>query len=210
MGTLKEKIRNYAFVLFSFIPGGFYGLISISLAIIIVTLSYMNFPGYNIVYNDVSVLGIGPGLSAPLFNIGIILTGVFDIPFFIYLGKILQQEKDDKKLPKRTIYLSIIGCFSLSLVGCFPVINRVWGIIHATLEGIFFITSLVFLILFSRMMLNDKRFSRIHAYLGFIVAGLIGFYLATRWSIVEWIVFFAMGLWISDISIYTLYKRFKV
>ena len=58
--------------------------------------------------------------------------------------------------------------------------------------------------------MKDQRFVKIHAYFGFTIAGLIMFYIAVRWSIVEWIVFFALGFWIVDNSVYTLYKKFKL
>jgi hypothetical protein len=160
--------------------------------------------------NDISVLGIGPGLSAPLFNNGLKIIGISALPFFIYFGRILRQEADDTKFIKRAVKLSIVGCISLSLIGFFPVVNRTMGIIHAGLALIFFLCSIINLIYFSITILKDQRFIKIHAYFGFTIAGLIVFYIAVRWSIVEWIVFFALGFWIVDNSVYTLYKKFKL
>ncbi len=156
--------------------------------------------------NDVSVLGIGPGLSAPLFNIGLIMTGITAVPFYVSLGRILQQE-NSRGLSRKTIKLSIVGCLSLSLIGCFPLINLLMSVIHVILAIIFFVSALLSLMFFSRMMLREESFSNIHAYLGYIIGGIVTIYLITRLSIIEWIVFFALGVWIVDISIYTLYKR---
>jgi hypothetical membrane protein len=207
MRLLRKKINEEINIVFEFIPGGIFGLFSVSLMSIFIILSYSNFPGYDMLNNDISILGIGPGISAPLFNIGIFLTGLFNIPFFLYLGKILQQETDKSKIPKKIIYLSFVGCISLSLIGCFPVINRKWALIHATLAGTFFIMTLLVLFLISTMMLKDPRFPNFHASIGLIVASIIGFYLVTRRSIIEWVVLFALGLWMFDISIFTLYKK---
>jgi len=205
-----KKLDRYLISFFSHAPGGLFGLLSVILTIIFVSLSYIHFPGYDIMTNDVSVLGIGPGLSAPLFNNGLKIVGISAIPFFIYFGRILRQEADNPKFIKRAVRLSIIGCISLSLIGFFPVIDRTMGMIHAGLALIFFLCSIINLIYFSMTMLKDQRFSKIHAFFGFIIAGLIAFYIAVRWSIVEWIVFFALGFWITDISIYFFYKKFSI
>ena len=207
---MMKKLEKYVKLFFNLIPGGIFGLLTVFLTIIFVSLSYFHFPGYDMINNDVSVLGIGPGLSAPLFNNGLKIIGISAIPFFIYLGTLLRQEADDMKFINRAVILSIVGCISLSLIGFFPVINRTMAIIHAGLALIFFLCSIINLIYFSITILKDHRFVKIHSYFGFIIAGLVLFYIAVRWSIVEWIVFFALGFWMADISIYTLYKKFKI
>ncbi len=188
-------------------PGGFYGLASIILAGVFIFLSYTQFPDYDMINNDVSVLGIGPGLSKIFFNIGIFITGFTTIPFFVYLGRVLKQEAEEEKLIKRTVKISIIGCIALSLIGCFPVINIIIGTIHAILALIFFSCSLINLIFFGIAFLKDERFSNIHAYFGFIIACSIAFYIAVRWSIIEWIVFFLLGGWMLMVSSYMLYHK---
>jgi hypothetical membrane protein len=205
-----KNVNNLVNYIFRFIPGGIFGLIIVFLTITFVTLSYMHFPGYNMAYNDISILGIGPGLSAPLFNNGLKIIGFTAIPFFIYLGKIIQQGSKNINIIKKAVRISIIGWISLSIIGFFPVLNFTFKIIHAFFALIFFVSSFVYLIIFSLAMLKDERFSTFHSYIGFIIAGLIAFYIAVRWSIVEWVVFFALGFWIIDISIYTLYKKFKL
>jgi len=205
-----KKLEKFSIMFFNLVPGGIFGLLSVFLAIIFISLSYIHFPDYDMMNNDISVLGIGPGLSAPLFNNGLKIIGISALPFFIYFGRILRQEADDTKFIKRAVKLSIVGCISLSLIGFFPVVNRTMGIIHAGLALIFFLCSIINLIYFSITILKDQRFIKIHAYFGFTIAGLIAFYIAVRWSIVEWIVFFALGFWIVDNSVYTLYKKFKL
>lgn len=191
------------------IPGGIYGLLSVSLGAIFIILSYLNFPGYDMINNDVSVLGIGPGLAPFFFFISLILVGMFAIPFYIFLGRFLREKNE--KLTKRGVKLSIIGCIALSMIAFFPVINLVIGVIHVTLAGIYFVCKCLSLIFFSLIMLRENNFSKIHAYYGFIAAGLIVFYIIVRWSIVEWIVFFAIGAWTIDISISTIfYEKLKI
>ena len=186
------------------IPGGIYGLLSVSLGTLFIFLSYLNFPGYDLINNDVSVLGIGPGLAPIFFFISLILMSMFAIPFYIFLGRILMEEND--KLTRRAVKLSIAGCIALSMIAFFPVINLIIGIIHATLAVVFFVSKCLSLIFFSLIILRENNFSKIHAYYGFFTAILIVFYILVRWSIVEWIVFFAIGAWTLDISILTLLK----
>ena len=189
------------------IPGGVYGLLSVFLGSIFIIFSYLNFPNYDMVTNDVSVLGIGPGLSPLFFGLALISIGIFAIPFFIYLSRVLNQEIKNEKLAKRANKLSIIACFALCLIAFFPVVNIIIGIIHASFAVIFFICGCLSFTFFSILMLRNNNFSKIHAYSGFSLAGLIVFYIVVRWSIVEWAVFLVIGLYTVNISIYMLYKR---
>ena len=205
--NIIEKINKFVDKLLK-IPGGIYGLLSVSLGAIFIFLSYLNFPGYDMINNDVSVLGIGPGLAPLFFFISLILVGMFAIPFYSFLGRILREKNE--KLTRRAVKLSITGCIALSMIAFFPVINLVIGVIHAALAVVYFVCKCLSLIFFSLIMLRENNFSKIHAYFGFIAAGLIVFYIIVRWSIVEWIVFFVIGAWTIYISIFTLYEKLKI
>lgn len=204
-----EKLYNFFAKLFKFIPGGFFGLLCVLISGLILSFSISQFPGYSMILYDVSVLGIGPGLSAPIFNIGLIFIGITAIPFFIYLGDLLHREHRNSLLSNRAIFLSLVCCTSLSLISFFPVINFLMAVIHASLALVFFVTGMLALLSYSILMLRENSFANIHSYSGFIISGFIVFYIIVRWSIVEWIVFFAIGFWITQISIYTLYKHYK-
>jgi len=154
--------------------------------------------------NDVSVLGIGPGLAPLFFFISLILIAMFAIPFYIFLGRVFIEKNE--KLTRRAVKLSITGYIALSMIAFFPVTNLIIGIIHASLAGVYFVSKCISLIFFSLIILRENVFSKIHAYYGFFTAILIIFYIILRWSIVEWIVFFAIGAWAIDISILTLLK----
>ena len=204
-----EKLFNFFAKLFKIIPGGFFGLLCVLISGLILSFSISQFPGYSMTLYDVSVLGIGPGLSAPIFNIGLIFIGITAIPFFIYLGNLFHHEHQNSLLSNRAIFLSLICCTSLSLIGFFPVINFLMAIIHALLALVFFVTGMLSLLSYSILMLREDSFAKVHSYSGFIISGIIVFYIVIRWSIVEWFVFFAIGFWIAQISIYTIYKHYK-
>ncbi|MBD3256143.1 MAG: DUF998 domain-containing protein [Candidatus Lokiarchaeota archaeon] len=192
--------------LFDLIPPGIYGLLSIVLCSIFIIVSYSNFPGYNMIENDVSVLGIGPGISAPLFNIGIISTGIVLILFYCSLRYSFFKELTNLSMVNKVSKSSVISSVALALIGCFPVVNFTIGLIHALLALIFFGFCCISMIFYGLIFRKLELFSKHHAYLSFYIAAIIVFYIMTRWSIVEWIVFFSYGIWILDISIFTLKK----
>lgn len=202
-----EKINNVINKLLKLAPGGYYGLLSMSIGVILTFLSYLSVPGYSMFESFISVLGISPGLTAPLFNIGFILTGITVIPFLVYLGRSLTQEKINEKIKKITIKISIIGAMSISLVGCFPHYTLLLGIIHIFFATIFFFCELIFCVIYSILIWFDSRFSKMQSIIGFAVSGVFIFFIFTGWPISEWIVFFVIVVWVIEISIYTLVKK---
>ncbi|GAI98706.1 unnamed protein product, partial [marine sediment metagenome] len=54
--------------------------------------------------------------------------------------------------------------------------------------------------------LQTSKFSKIHAYLSFIVAGVFVLVLLTWWVIFEYIVIIAISIWVAVISLHTLYN----
>ncbi len=202
-----EKINNVINKLLKLAPGGYYGLLSMSIGIIFTFLSYLLVPGYSMFESFISVLGISPGLAAPLFNLGLILTGISVIPFLVYLGNSLTQEKINEKIKKITIKISIIGAVSISLVGCFPHYTLLLGIIHIFFATIFFFCELFFCVIYSILIWFDSRFSKMQSIIGFAVSGVFIFFIFTGWTISEWIVFFVIVIWVLENSIYILYKK---
>ena len=163
---------------------------------------------YNLVIQHVSELGIGPGISGLVFDLGLISSGFIAIPFFIGLGKILDQEGTNHRIRNRAVTLSIIACLSLTGTGFFPM-YKAFIIFHAIFALSFFIIGLLFCLHFSFVMSKDNRFSKIAANFGFIVAVFFGLFLATTGSgLTEWLVFFSIVSWMVATSIYIFYKKF--
>ncbi|MFX0098833.1 MAG: DUF998 domain-containing protein [Candidatus Hodarchaeota archaeon] len=162
---------------------------------------------YNLVFQHVSELGIGPGISGLIFDLGLITSGFIAIPFFIGLGKILDRDGANHRIKKRVVTLSIISCLSLTCTGFFPMYRSI-VIIHAIFAFSFFISGLLFCIHFSLLMTKDKRFSKFQANFGYIVAVFFGLFLATPGSgLTEWLVFFSIVSWMVITSIYIYYKK---
>ena len=187
--------------------GGYYGLLSMIIGIIFTFLSFLLVPGYSIFESFISILGISPGLTAPLFNMGIILTGILVIPFLVYLGRSLTQERINEKIEKIAFKISIVGALSISLVGCFPHYTLLLGIIYIFFATLFFFSELIFCLIFSLLIWFDSRFSKMQSIIGFAVSGVFIFFIFTGWTISEWLVFFAIVFWVIENSIYILYKK---
>ncbi len=201
------KLNRFFDKLLKTVPGYVFGLISMLIGTTCIFISILNYPGYSMNLLYISYLGIGPGLSAPIFNIGLIVSGLIVVPFFVYLGRILKIEGINEKYRRNTTAIAIIGCVSLSLVGCFPAYNLTLLIFHGIFAAIFFVSSLMFCIAFSYLMWKDDRFPKVQSYFGVIIGILFFVYCITLQPIIEWICFFALVTWIIETSFFTLYKK---
>ena len=201
-----NKINHFFDKLLETVPGGVFGIISMLIGISSLFISILNYPGYSMVLLYISNLGIGPGLSAPIFNIGIIVTGFIAIPFYVYMGRVMKTEGVNEKYRKNSITLAIIGCISLSLVGCFPAYNLILLLFHGSFAALFFLSSLICSIAFSYLMWNDTRFPKVQSYFGVVVGGIYAIYCVTLQPIIEWVCFFALVSWVLETSIFMLVK----
>jgi hypothetical protein len=187
-------------------PGGVEGLISVAVVISLSLLALFFNSHYIAFEGMVSELGVGQG--GIFFNIGLILSGIIAIPFFISLGRTLNCEDISEKLRKRATNFSIIACISMSLIGCFPAVqeNGIMLYIHGICTSICWFSGFIFIILFGILFLQTSKFSKIHAYLSFIVAGVFALVLLTWWVIFEYMVIIAISIWVAVISLHTLYN----
>lgn len=202
---MKKTIKSLQF---ERIPGGIYGLVSMSIGVSLIFLAMTQYPGYNLIEYYISYLGFGPGLSAPLFNIGLIVAGLVAIPSFLDLARILDGEEINQKAWKRAKQFSIAACIFLSLVGCFPAYNLILLIFHGMAAMGFFVCGFLFCVLFTYLMNKDTRFSRIQIYIGIIVSGVFALFMVTIRPLTEWLVFFAIVFWVCETNLYVLFKKF--
>ncbi|MFX0187509.1 MAG: DUF998 domain-containing protein [Candidatus Hodarchaeota archaeon] len=138
-----ERLNKFFDKLFYIIPGGVFGLLSVSIGIFIDILGLV-ISGYNIFTHSVSSLGIGPvGL---FFNIGLILCGITAVIFDVYLGRTISNEFVNDKAIKITVATSVISSFSLILVGVFPISqeNDIIMFLHVFFAFISLIGGLIF------------------------------------------------------------------
>ena len=202
-----ENDNNLIEKLLKFTHGSVYGIVSVIIGLLFNIFALIFFPNYNFLLNMISELGVGQG--GIFFNLGLILAGILAIPFFIYFGRVLKSEIINDNLGKSAVTISIISCISFSLIGCFPAIpnNNIILFFHGTFALINWICEILYLTLFSILILKNSKFSKIQAFLGFIGVGVIVFNLFTWWPITEWAVTFIIISWILVNAIYMLYKK---
>ena len=203
-----EQINTIFDKLLEKVHGGIYAMISMAVGVSLIFIAMSQFPGFNMVEYYVSNLGAGPGLSGPLFNIGLILAGIIAIPFFVHLGRILKQEGIYDIVRKLAVGISVIGCTCLSIVGCFPATSGLSLLLHYYFAMGFFFSGLLFCFLFSIVMFKDSKYSNIQVIIGCFVAVTFAIFLMMKTALTEWIVFFSIVFWVLENGIYIFYKKF--
>jgi len=203
-----DKINNIFDRLLEKVHGGLYAIISMVVGVSLIFIAMSQYPGYNMVEYYVSNLGAGPGLSGPLFNIGLILAGIIAIPFFVHLGRVLKQEDIYDIVRKSAVGISVIGCVCLSIVGCFPATSGFSLLLHYYFAMGFFFSGLLFCFLFSVVMFKDSKYANIQVLIGCFVAVTFAYFLMVKDPLPEWIVFFSIVFWVLENGIYIFYKKF--
>ncbi|TFG25717.1 MAG: DUF998 domain-containing protein [Promethearchaeota archaeon] len=198
---LKDKLSP--------IHGGIFGILSLSIGILCDFLSYLYFPGYNMVDNMVSELGVGRG--GIFFNIGVIITGILFIPFYICLGKSFSTENINPNMKKVAVIAALISSITFSLIGFFPLTeeNRLINATHGTLAVIHWIHAFISIIIFGILMIQDFNYNRFQAYYSFAVGGIIITFFLTQIPLTEWIWTISIVIWIFVNSLFMLVHKYQ-
>jgi len=201
-----ENLNKSSSAVFKLIPGPIFGFASVIIGLGGDALALSLTPYYN---PDlmISKLGVGPG--GFFFNIGTILSGLFAVPFYIYLEIVLKREEFNSKVLEGALGSALISCLFFILVGVFP--SNDSNLLILYLHGVFslfsFLSALSYFLLFSFLLFKSSQFLKFHAYTGFFQVGLIIFFLFTWNPISEWLMTFGLIIWIITISTYLLYKQ---
>ena len=209
------KFNRYSEKLFNVIPGGIFGLLSVLVGVFCDLIAISLYPGYSILNDMVSTLGIGPG--ALIFNLGLIFSGFFAVLFYIYLGGKFKGEDSNDKLVKSAIIISIISSILMSLIGFFPAIQkvRIIAILHYMTALLSWVTGMIYCMIFGYLILTSSKFKNYLAFFGFTAACMILFLLIlislpfTKLLIpfIEWTMVFSVIVFVFIISIYTLINK---
>ena len=188
--------------IFKLVPGPYWGLFSIGIGLLGDFLSFLMYPDYNLTLM-VSDLGTGPG--AIFFSIGTILSGIFALLFYIYLGTNLKIDKLDTRIHKFAMILAILSCIFFILIGIFPSLrsNIVLFVLHGATAMICWICGVGFLSLFGILFYKSDKFLKFHSYATFAVVLIEILFLFTWIPIIEWIMVFSISLWILLLSIHS-------
>jgi len=193
--------------LFILIPGNVFGLISFGISLFTHLIGVLLYPNYDMTRMAISFLGDGYG--GIIYRVGLILTGIIGIPFCVYLGKSFENKATTEPIRKFALTGSIIYCVSLIFVGYFWRSNIIVSFIHGLFAFLCWVDGLIFIGLFSILMLKDERFPKSIAFFGFITAGTFLLHLTVLSSITQWIMTLSTMLWVWIVSSYMLYKQFE-
>jgi len=189
-------------------PGGLFGLLSCAIVLFCDFISIFLFhKGYSFLNNMISELGRDP--YGFIFSVGLILSGIISIPYYLALVRTFNKDTVNKNLKKFAVISSLVSIITFVLVGVFPSIeeNYVIYVTHGTFAFISLACGMIYLILFSYLMLKDEKYSKLQSYHGFIVAGAYIIFLFTWIPIIEWIITFGLISWISTNSIFMLCRK---
>lgn len=184
------------------------GLLSVIVYSIGIIISYILFTGFD--FNCmVSWLGGEYSPGAIFFNVGVFLSGLFAIPFFIYLHKRTKAEVLNKQLRMSAIFLALSSCLFFSLIGLFPSLlyNFTFYIVHGIVFSISMITGIAYLLIYSIIFFKSKNFKKILSYIGFTIIVTMIIFLFTWIPIFEWLMTFAIIFWMVFVSTYLLVKK---
>ncbi len=163
----------------------------------------------------VSELGeLGVSEFAMMFNIGLMLAGIFFIPFMIGFGLYLNNF-----IGKIAAIVGAFSALSIYLVGIFPMNNAV---MHGITAISFFLSGLVMTILWAFAILAQRnvKIPKILSLGGFINAAIFAFFLYGPWEsfgatrpafsmkvTLEWTIYFAIVSYMFILALYVWRKE---
>jgi hypothetical membrane protein len=159
-----------------------------------------------------SDLGAGPNGSNYVFNIGIIITSIIMVAFYVHLSIILYFKKGYKILIITSFSLGLISAMGTFFVGIFPI--NVSQEIHNFSASFFFLGGLGAAFFYTLTELTTPKFSKIQAFSGiviicsfllFIVFNALNYFNPGQYDvgshITEWILYFILIFWIIEHAI---------
>ena len=207
---------------FERINGNYFGVMALVISIISIivarTLYITVDPTYSMTSNFISDLGVGPNGSDLVFKIGMILTGIFQMPYYLYITLYLQKKDKNKNLLWIGLIMGFISALGLILVGVFPLdpTNSFVYNMHIIAAGLFFGGASITLFIYGFSEILNPEIPKLIAIISFISVILFGTFITvliiqTYTSIpyqvftyvVEWIGGFGYIMWTIVHIIYT-------
>ncbi|TFG05951.1 MAG: DUF998 domain-containing protein [Promethearchaeota archaeon] len=185
-------------------PGGYYGILSVMIRLIGDFIAFLFFPGYNMIDNMVSDLGIGPG--GIFFSLGLIISGIVSIPFYVAVIRSFEVEENRNKMKKFALAVYYISNMTYIMIGFFPSDESNYPIffLHGTLAIICWLTAVAYLLLFSKLMMMDDKYNSLNSCSGIILIGFLIVFLFTWVPIIEWLMTFAFMAWLLTLSYFLI------
>jgi hypothetical membrane protein len=205
--------------------GSYYVFIGTGISLISKLIAVLLFlqidPTFNIFSNYISDLGDGPNNSDIVYNIGVMLSGIFYCFFFLYLMRYLQKRGGNLKLTIVSFFAGFIASIGAILVGIFTADNAPQ--LHRLAANFSFFGNFFALIFFGLSEYYITDIPKKLSILGFIFAPLSFLFLSFYFLLsinpnfsreltvfIEWIAFFANTTWLIAQGIYTLKSKEKL
>lgn len=164
-----EKIDNF----YKKINGSYFGFLGLAVSLICINISQMLFmtvdPTFNMFTNWLSDLG--SGAYGYIYNIGMIISSILFIFFFIYLIRYMQIKGGNKKITSIALIFALISEIGGILIGIFPLEQP--GILtweHYIAAQIFFQGQIFFWMILGIFEHLNPEIPRILEFISFITA----------------------------------------
>lgn len=170
-----------------------------------------------------AVSSLCKGQGGFFFQIGSVISGIFAIPFVVYLNRSFNEEYVKENLKKKALLVALISCSCLIILGAFCGSNPIIALIHGVSAVTSWLFGLFYITFFNIFMLRDPKYSRSLSIFGFcatfslfllMILFFLAFIPSLRFLVVilpsiEWINTIVIILWYLIISLYTLKNRIK-
>jgi hypothetical membrane protein len=202
-----DKLKNWKFL------GAFLGIVG-GIQFIIVTIIAMFFypGGYSFFENFFSHLGFTKSanngqpntVSLILFIISMAIGAIFWIPFWLSLQTVFKDTKKSRYMSLLGAILGLISCPFLLLIALSP--GNLVLELHLLVTRIFFLSFALAIMIFSIVILFNKEYENIFAYIGFTMAILLLLYMSifllnaafqkiTVYVLISWVIIQGYKLW---------------
>ncbi|KKN01924.1 hypothetical protein LCGC14_1122920 [marine sediment metagenome] len=228
-----KKINSFLNKLYDRIPGCIFGLLTFIIGFLGDIIALVLSPDYVMWKKSVSILGnIEENPGGVFLRMGLIISNILAILFFIYLGRALKDENINENVRKIAVVSGIFTSVSAMLTGIFSGINEFISFLHGLFALFSWIGGITVCLLFGILMLKNLKFSKSIANFSLLIAGIFVFYLIPFFitnfcnlfpkssavfsfgrsiyqimPVMEWIMIFSALVWYLINSIYLLKNR---
>ena len=223
-----EKNNSFFDKFFKLFPGYIFGLLGFTVGTLGLIIALLTSPEYIIWKYSISVLGHATG--GIFLRIGLVISGLISLPYFIYLGRAVKDEHVNDLLRKIGTGIGIFCSICVSLAGIFSGVNEFISMLHGFFALSSWLGNIAIFIIFSFIMSKNPKFSKYPVYVGYIAAGILILYLIPFFTtnfcnyfdelcysfgrtvyivmpIFEWVVSFSILSWILFNSCYLWYNK---
>jgi hypothetical membrane protein len=206
-----EKVDGF----YKKIHGSYFAFIGVAIFFVVLIIAIAVEPNFSLFVHHVSDMGAPTNSMHILFNIGWAITGVLVIFFLLFFTRYLQEKGGNSAL----IWISfVLGVISAGGIIALSIFNKTdFPDEHLISELIFFVTGILYLILYAAIEAKIDEISKLQAILNLVVAALFVLYLvlliANRVNpglcpeietFTEWLFLFGNLFWFVETGILTL------